>query len=317
MSTVLILAPPTDDHAPAVIAELERQGGQYVTLDLAGFPQSIALAMAYEGRQRSFRLTEGLRLDLDEIGSIWWRRPGSPTVSAEIVRPSHRQFAANESDQALSGLWQAVDAFWINEPKRDEIGHRKPLQLRVAQDVGLAVPDTLITNDPTEARAFIERYGPRRVIFKSFSATQSEWRETRLLGQAELAVIEHVRFAPVIFQEYIEAVCDLRITVVGERIFPAAIYSAPDAYPIDFRMDMGHARVEPAILPPEVSDGLLALMRRLGLVYGAIDVRLTPEGRYVFLEVNPAGQWLFIEQVTGQPIAAEIARCLVAGGVAA
>jgi glutathione synthase/RimK-type ligase-like ATP-grasp enzyme len=58
-------------------------------------------------------------------------------------------------------------------------------------------------------------------------------------------------------------------------------------------------------------------MHRLGLVYGAIDVRLTPEGRYVFLEVNPAGQWLFIEHATGQPISAELASRLVAGGVAA
>jgi hypothetical protein len=229
--TVLILAPPTDDHAPSVAAEIARRGGQAEILDLADFPQRLALAMRYTGSRRSFSMTGGSRLELEEIRSIWWRRPGAPEVSPELVRPSHRQFAANESDHALAGLWQAVDAFWINEPKRDEVGHRKPLQLRIAQDVGLSVPDTLITNQPDEAERFVELHGPRHVIFKSFSATRSEWRETRLLDQPELAVLDHVRFAPVIFQEYIEAAADLRITVVGERVFAAAIYAGATSYP--------------------------------------------------------------------------------------
>lgn len=115
-----------------------------------------------------------------------------------------------------------------------------------------------------------------------------------------------------IFQEYVEAVYDLRVTVVGERVFAAAIHSQETAYPVDFRMDMANARVEAVDLPEEVSDELLALMARMGLVYGAIDLRLRPDGEYVFLEINPAGQFLFIEQETGQPIAAAIAEALLA-----
>jgi glutathione synthase/RimK-type ligase-like ATP-grasp enzyme len=314
--TVLIVAPPTDDHAPSVASEVRRQGGRVELLDLDAFPERVSLAMSYRDGKRSYALTNCATLDLADVRSIWWRRPGSPAVSSELVRPSHRQFAANESDHALAGLWQCVDAFWINEPKRDEVGHRKPLQLRIAQEAGLSIPDTLITNDPAEARAFIDRFGYRKVIFKSFSATQTEWRETRLLDAAEMAVLDHVRFAPVIFQEYIPAACDLRITVVGQRIFPAAIYSAPAAYQVDFRMEMERARIEATTLPPDVEQALLVLMRKLGLVYGAIDLRLTPDGRYVFLEVNPAGQWQFIEHATGQPIAAELAHCLVAGAAA-
>ena len=52
-------------------------------------------------------------------------------------------------------------------------------------------------------------------------------------------------------------------------------------------------------------------MLRLGLEYGAIDLRLKPEGRYIFLEINPAGQFLYIEQETGQKIAAALAAHLV------
>jgi glutathione synthase/RimK-type ligase-like ATP-grasp enzyme len=315
VSGVLIVGPPSDDHAPIVAAEIARQGGRAEIVDLAAFPERVSLTMRYDCcSARQFVLAvDGRSLDLTGFVSVWWRRPQAPQVSAAIVRPSHRSFAANEADQALSGLWHALDAFWINDPKRDEVAHRKPFQLRVAQDVGLQIPDTLMTNDPDEARLFIDRHGYRNVVFKSFSATQTEWRETRLLGREELHALDNVRHAPVIFQEYVEAAHDLRVTVVGRQVFAAAIHSQETAYPVDFRMDMGHARVEAVALPEPVEGRLFALMDRLGLVYGAIDMRRTPDDRHVFLEINPAGQFLFIEQLTGQPIAATLAAALLRG----
>src|SRR5262249_28406868 len=134
---------------------------------------------------------------------------------------------------------------------------------------------------------------------------------------AELGFLANVKYAPVIFQQYIPAKVDLRITVVGERIFPACIYSQDTEYKVDFRMTMDAARVEPAELPSDVSAMLRALMGRVGLVYGAIDMRLTPDDEYVFLEVNPAGQWLFIEHRTGQPISEAMAELMVAHDTAA
>ena len=317
MAVVLILAPATDDHAQVVAAEIARQGGEVETLDLAAFPQAAGLSIRYDCcSMRSYELAlDGRRISLDRLTSAWWRRPGYPKVSPAIFRESHRLFAANEADQAMGGLWPSLDVFWVNEPKRDEVAHRKPLQLRVAQDVGLSIPDTLITNEPDEARLFLDRHGYRNVIFKSFSATPTEWRETRLVGEPELRLLDNVRYAPVIFQEYIEAVYDVRITVVGSELFAAAIHARETAYPVDFRMDMSHATVEPVDLPVDVQAGLLDLMSRLGLVYGAIDVRRTPDDRWVFLEVNPAGQWLFIETLTGQPISRALASTLIRGGV--
>lgn len=99
--------------------------------------------------------------------------------------------------------------------------------------------------------------------------------------------------------------------MVGSELFAAAIYSQETAYPVDFRMDMQRARTEPVTLPDGVRDRVLALLRRLGLVYGAVDMRLTPDGEYVFLEINPAGQWLFVEQRTAQPITRAVVRALL------
>lgn len=312
--TVLIVATEEDVHTTAVVEQLRARGGQVAVADLSRFPQRADMSLGFTccgDRDLSLRMGDD-PLDLADVDAIWWRRPQQPLVDPAIHRDTHRMFAANEVQEALSGLWHALDVFWVNDPARDHVAHRKVGQLRVAQEVGLRLPDTLITNNPDRARRFIDRRGYTQVIYKAFSALPEEWRETRLLRPEELALLDNVRYAPVIFQEYVEAVYDLRVTVVGEQVFAAAIHSQETSYPVDFRMDMANARVEAVDLPEEVCDKLLALMARMGLVYGAIDLRLRPDGEYVFLEINPAGQFLFIEQETQQPIAAAIAQTLLA-----
>ncbi len=221
-----------------------------------------------------------------------------------------RLFTVNEWHEAINGLWQLLDVHWVNDPVRDEVAARKALQLRVAARTGLRVPRTIITSDPQQARAFVEAEGVGNTVFKTFSCTHAIWRETRLVREDVLSLLETVRLAPVIFQEYIPAGVDLRVTVVGERLFPAAIHSEETDYPVDFRMVLGQARTELAVVPAAVEQRLLSLMAQLGLAYGAIDLRRTPEGEYVFLEVNTAGEFLFVEERTGQPIARALADLL-------
>ncbi|MEY2405356.1 MAG: hypothetical protein QOG39_272, partial [Acidimicrobiaceae bacterium] len=109
------------------------------------------------------------------------------------------------------------------------------------------------------------------------------------------------------------AVYDLRITVVGDDVFPAGIWSQQTDYIVDSRIDIANAKIEPVAIPADLEELLRAYVRRLGLVFGAIDMRLTPEGQYVFLEINPAGQFMYIQVQTNQPIASAVARALVNG----
>ncbi|RZU00637.1 MvdC/MvdD family ATP grasp protein [Rivibacter subsaxonicus] len=309
---ILVISHHRDEHAQSVMVELSRRGVATRLLDLSRFPLQLGLSMRYDGHGGS-RFVFGCDdsgLELDDCGAIWWRRPQPPSVEGEVHRPAHQHFALSESHEALHGLWQSVDAFWINEPARDAVAARKAWQLELAGRIGLELPQTLITNCPQAAREFLGRVGLGNVIYKAFSATEQDWRETRLVRADELDRLDNLRYAPVIFQRYIEATVDLRITVVGERLFPAAIHSQDSDYKIDFRMDIGRARIEPVSLPADVEAKLLELMRRLGLAYGAIDMRRRPDGSHVFLEINPAGQWLFIERQTGQPISAALAELL-------
>jgi len=311
---ILVVSYPEDAHASRVIAALREAGRDVVLFDVSELPGRATLTFDY-ARPRSPRLTygrdEGGDVDLRAASSVWWRRPQSAELSA-IPDPDVRMFTANEWQEAINGLWQLLDARWVNDPVRDEVAARKALQLRVAAEEGLRVPSTLVTSDPDRARRFIETTGVGSTIFKTFSCTHQIWRETRLVTEADLDALDTVRAAPVIFQEYVPAEADLRITAVDGRLYAAAIRAGQTDYPVDFRMSLGQAPMDVFDLPADVGDRLRSLMRRLGLVYGAIDMRLTPDGEFVFLEVNTAGEFLFVEERTGLPITQALADCLAA-----
>lgn len=301
---ILVVSHPQDPHAERVIGLLRERDHQVMLLDISELPERASLTIDYDDPRQpraEYRRGGGSSIDLSDTRAVWWRRPQVPNASA-VTDLEARLFSANEWHEAVNGFWQVLDASWVNRPDRDEVASRKAYQLKIAARSGLTVPRTLITSDPDLARAFIETHDPGQTVFKTFSATHAIWRETRIVREEELAVLDNVRHAPVIFQEYVPADIDLRVTVVGDQIFPTAIHSQETDYPVDFRMSLGQARIEPTELPLDVTERLRAFMDRLGLVYGAIDMRRTPSGHYVFLEVNTAGEFLFVEERTGQPI---------------
>ncbi len=229
-----------------------------------------------------------------------------------LTDPTSRLFAWSESTEALTGFWRALDCFWMNPPAGDEVAQRKLRQLQLARQVGLEIPATLVTNDPRLARSFVEKHlaqGGPGVIRKAFRNIAEAPRSTEMVTAADLARIDDVRFAPVTFQEFVPAELDLRVIVVEDEVFAVAIRSTAE-FQTDYRMGIGSAQFSPWTLPDDVTSALLELHRRLGIVYGASDFRVTPDGRHVFLEVNPAGEYLFATERTGQPVPQAIAAAL-------
>jgi glutathione synthase/RimK-type ligase-like ATP-grasp enzyme len=307
---ILILSHPGDDHAAGVLSVLAGRRHPAAILDLSRFPARASLSQCFDGHgaQVSF-VSEGSRLDLTSCHAAWWRRPQPYTLHQDLD-PATAGFAYTECHEAFSGALALLDATWVNEPHVDERAHHKPLQLAVAQRVGLTIPRTLITNDPDDARRFADELGPGRTIYKTFVASEAHWRETRVLHPEEVDMLDSLSLAPAIFQELVPAEADLRVTMVGDEVFATAIRADRGGYTLDYRLDMTAASFEPTQLPEPVTDRLRALMRELGLVYGAIDLRRTEDARYIFLEVNPAGEWRFVEERTAQPITVAMADLL-------
>ncbi len=308
---VLIVAPDDDLHALEVGRHLDAAAVPWALLDLAAYPSRLALAMRYrDGEALTLRAANGCEIAAERVRALWWRRPRHPVIGPEVADPTHRQFAFQEARSALSGFWACVEARWINPIAADLAAGYKPYQLKVARECGLSVPDTLITNEPDAAAAFIDRYDGK-VVYKALLGLPDAWRETRMLRPDERRLLALVQHAPVIFQEPVPG-NDLRVTMIGARCFAAEMDSARSRYPYDIRMDMT-VPIEPVSLDPETLAAIRRLMRCLGLEYGAIDLKRRADGGLSFLEINPSGQFLFIEELAGLPIAEAMAQHLAFG----
>ena len=305
---ILIVSFHDNPHVQAVLQHVRRP---VTVFDVADFPSRASLEVSFGNGADRLRLVADGRgeIAIEDVGAVWYRRERPLELDPALTDPTSRLFAWSESTEALTGVWRALDCFWMNPPAADEAGQRKVRQLQLARRAGLSVPDTLITNDPSAALAFAAERLERGVIRKAFRNIAEAPRSTALVTSGDLSRIGDVRYAPVTFQQFVPAVLDLRVIVVEDEIFAAAIRSEPE-YRTDYRPGIGSAEFFPYTMPDDVASALLALHRRLGLVYGASDFRVTPDGQHVFLEVNPAGEYLFASERTGQPVPQAIAACL-------
>lgn len=230
------------------------------------------------------------------------------------MNEADRSFAQEEAQRALDGLMTALDVTWINHPHCHARANSKPAQLCVAYQVGLEIPPTVLTNDPEAAGAFVAK-SAGDTVFKAHSQNLNlepgKALYTAVVTERELTKLDLIRVSPGIFQQLVPKSYEIRATVVGSRIFSGKINSqASPETKIDWRHKPFDIEEEPIELPPELEAKIHALMRAFGLIYGALDLIVTPEGRHVFLEVNPAGQYLWVEAKTKLPITAAIADVL-------
>ncbi len=305
---VLLATERFDPTADCVIDYLSRRGVAYLRFNVDFYPAESTLTMEIANGQLEGRISaDGRTVDLGEIKSAWYRSL-NPAGFPEDLAGAERKFAKVESQAALAGLAKISAWRWINLPESDRMASSKPAQLMTARAVGLDTPRTLISNDPHEIRDFYNVCGGR-IIYKAFSQpldlSPGEGIFAGMLTQEHLDSLPAVRYTPGIFQEYVDKELELRITVVGGKIFPVAIHSQDDAQAkVDWRAHPNPSALkhEPYPLPEGITERLFQLVRRFGLVYSAIDMVVAPDGRFVFLESNPSGQYGWIEAVTGLPI---------------
>ena len=256
---------------------------------------------------KEIKTTDGY-IFLDSLSSIWWRRPVKFRLDDGVTDPEVQDFCLRECDHFFKGVLNSTEIPIINSPIAESAA-RKPLQLKVAQKVGLKIPKTLMSNDPEEIRAFLKRMGDK-CIYKPFTSPTWQVAETRVFTEEDLKYLDKLRHAPIIVQEKIQRKLDIRVNIFWENVFAASTSASVAGAEVDWRLDVT-TKWEEHILPSEISKRLILLLRMLGLHYGCIDLIQQPDGTYVFLEVNPSGQFLFIEMDTGQPLSKTLAELLL------
>jgi MvdC family ATP-grasp ribosomal peptide maturase len=318
--TVLLLTHSADFYTIELVAEaLSRKGARTFRLDTDRFPSTIKLS-ARTGNDRAAHLITdaGAQVSSAEIRAVWLRKLWTPQMDGDLDE-RYREMCIRESVAAREGFLDALhDARWVNEIEREREAENKLRQLRLAAQAGLRIPRTLVTNDPAALRQFFDETAGQmiakllRPLTVSMNA-DSPFVYTSRVREDDLVMAATLRHSPMVFQELIPKAFELRVAwVAGEAFTGVLDASGTSRGQTDWRRAAPEeCRWQKGKLPVEVLNGLRALMSSLGLVFGAIDLICAPTGEYVFLEVNPGGEWGMLERDLGLPIADAIARTLL------
>ncbi|WP_281250204.1 ATP-grasp ribosomal peptide maturase [Streptomyces monashensis] len=314
---VLVVAEEMDPTADLVVDELTRRKVPVMRFDMGDFPQRVTLTAEHDAAPWSGILADAYRsVRLEEVRAVYYRRPRLPAVSSTVPEP-HRTWADDQALAGLLGALYALPVLWVNRPEIDGIASHKPGQLPIAATLGLRTPRSLITTDPGAARAFCESMGGP-VICKPLMGGPLRYADgrrngvpTHLIDPAEID--DSVSLTAHLFQEWIDKIHEVRLTVVGSRMFAAEIHAGSDAARIDWRSDYDALTYEPCTVPETVRRGVLGWLDRFNLNFGAFDFAVTPRGDWVLFECNPSGEWSWIQKTTGMSIAAALAELLAEG----
>ena len=323
MRMVLILTRPQDPHLPPVAEAIRARGADVLCFNLADFPEAVVLSATLESCQDGWSgsiRSQGRHVPLETLASIWWRRP-KQYKAPEAYSPGERAFLEEEANRGIIGVLESLalqQTLWVSRLHSIRRAELKPLQLAAAQQLGLRTPRTLLTNDPSAARAFYETCRGQ-VVLKAVSrgAIEEEARRFIYTSQVQpdhLAALEGVRATAHLFQEYLPKRFDLRIVVIGRQVFAAEIHSQhSERTRLDFRRGYSDLTYAVHALPQEIEAKALALVCLFGLQFSSMDFLLTPEGDYVFLDLNPNGQfyWLQTRLLERFPVKEAMADLLV------
>ncbi|NER92929.1 MAG: MvdD family ATP-grasp ribosomal peptide maturase [Symploca sp. SIO1B1] len=322
MTALIITFSQDNESIPLVIEAIEAKGGKAFRFDTDRFPTEVKLDI-YQGNPEQVIITDGeQKLDLSEVSSVWYRRMRYGKTMPDTMNKQYRDVSIQECRATVRGMIASIKGFHFDQMVNVDRAKNKQLQLQVARDVGLFTPRTLTTNNPEAVKQFASECKEQGIVTKmlsSFAIYDDQGQEfvvfTNPVKNEDLENLKGLYLCPMTFQEKVPKALELRTIIVGNRVFTAAVDSQSlEGSTYDWRKE-GRALVKSwqhYNLPEEVEKKLLKLMAYFCLNYGAIDIILTPDGRHVFLEVNPVGEFFWLELFSPNfPISQAIADILL------
>jgi hypothetical protein len=304
-----------DLSADLLVVTLRNMGVEFLRLNLDLYPHEPVLSWSSESASLSIGL-DGEEYASKQFSSAWYRRLPAVTAPPEPApEPWVGDFIMSERRRLLEGIWHATDWFWVNHPDAVRRAENKLVQLRRAGECAFRLPKTLVTSDPLKAASFV---ACQPSIAKALSTASVAARDTRfalftrMVQPSDVEQSAAIEVAPVIFQELIQPKVDVRVTVVGAHVFATAIHlHGEGSQVVDWRsVDDSKVSYVETTVPSDVVEACKRMMLQFGLVYGAFDL-VVSDGSWYFLELNPSGQWGWIEKATGQPITQALSTTLI------
>jgi glutathione synthase/RimK-type ligase-like ATP-grasp enzyme len=319
---VLIITHSADNTSTDIVRNYIREaGGEAIRFDVDRYPLEAGLTTSFlHNRWRVVLDTGSAVHDLHDVTAVWYRRSYNLGKGLnQAIEPEYLPATIEEVKRTLLGMLEGLDCFHL---ARNSVYRRldsKEEQLKVAVRNGLLIPDTCISNDPGQVGRFMEQQGGSVVSkMQSSFAIYREAEEhvvfTNAVTVDHLNDLATLQYCPMVFQQEVIKKLELRVTVVGRAVFAFSIDSQRvDNARVDWRKE-GVNMIndwQPYTLPDEIENKLLAFMDDYGLNYGAIDLILTPDDQYYFLEVNAAGEYFWLDRLCDHAISKQIAAVLM------
>lgn len=300
---LLILTSDKDLTTDYLIVELINRDLPYFRLNAEELTTAKFTFSVTENNVQRRVLVGAKTLDLDKVTSVWYRRAIQPAFMPGLS-PGERIFVAGELRHLAMGLVLNPKVVWVNPIDRVSVAEHKIYQLQIARQLGFQLPRTLVSGNAAELRKFClenETGTICKPIFHGMFAdeTSSYSVYTRRVT-AESIEEDSVQSCPVLLQEEIPRTADVRATFIGSQCFVAEIKGEPSL--VDWRdPDLSVCYSESA-LSDSAEAMCRAMLEKLGLKYGAFDFVKRPDGALVFLEINPTGEWAWLEERLGFPM---------------
>ncbi len=318
---ILVVTNRQDQTADYLILELKKRKADYVRFNTEDFPEKVRIIWeAHRFGIDGFLVFSNRSIRFDEIKSVWYRRPVSPVLENGFGEDV-KDFIRTECQWTLDGIWRTLDCFWVSKPENIQRAENKLFQLKKATQVGFEISPTIITNDPDAAVSFYEQQ-EKDIVYKPIRRGRIRRGDnkgvifTNPVDQEMAEQLDLVQYAPSLLQKYVHKQIELRVTVIGEKVFAVSLDSQKMPTAVhDWRRALNDGLShEPYLLPTEIENKCKLLVKKMGLEFGAIDLIMTPNNQFVFLEINPNGQWAWIQQICPEiPLRETLAEILING----
>jgi glutathione synthase/RimK-type ligase-like ATP-grasp enzyme len=276
---------------------------------------SITVDYQFDSIQHLF---DGNSIEYSMVKAVWYRRPEPINIKNYLdIDQYEAEFIRRENEKLWGGILDSLTSvIWVNHPQANIRANYKPEQLFRAKRFGLNIPHTIITDSKHNASEFIKLNGTVIVKPISFGYIQRELPEhdsiiyTNVLHAPSERLLESIEHNPTLIQQFIDKIIDIRVNYINKKLFAFAIHSQEkEDNKVDFRRNnsagLKYSEFE---LPNHIGMKLKALLDSYELQFAAVDMVLDKEGGFFFLEINPNGQWAWLEEETGIKLSEELFR---------
>lgn len=254
---------------------------------------------------------EEYEVQFENLKGVFFRAPVFLRTQAKTELTVYEQLERNQWSSFLRNLIVFKNANWINHPVSTYCAENKLFQLCVAEECGLSVPFTYVSNCMDFGLKDDKKYIVKSLDTALFYDTENNkemFTYSNVVSGIELKGYD-LTSAPVFIQEFLNPKIDCRVTYVNGKLFPVKILQNGQGMYGDWRLRKEELEYIPFQLPVYIEDALCKLMKKLNLNFGGIDLAIVSE-EYYFIEVNPTGEWGWLEVKTGINISENIKKAL-------